>query len=97
MRIGRGFKKQLLGLDKALHSLELSLVFYKIRNKGSFTDCHIMILESWYANSLLYELTLGSLQTTGNAMILSTWFSKGAPEQPACDIRESNRQAQLKQ
>lgn len=67
MNIGRGFLKQDLGLDKILHSLELSLVFYKVRSKSSFIDYHIVIL---YMNSLILKLTFGSQQVTGSGVIL---------------------------
>lgn len=51
-------------------------------------------------NSLVFKLALGSLQITGNGMILSTWLYKtisgDISGKPAGHIQKSNRHTKLK-
>lgn len=55
-------------------------------------------------NSLVFKLTLGSLQITGNELILSTWLYKGisgdvsgdVSGKPADHFQKPNRHTKLK-
>ena len=51
-------------------------------------------------NSLVFKLALGSLQITGNELILSTWLYKGisgdVSGKPADHFQKSNRHTKLK-